>query len=119
MSKLSKVERTGQNRLIDIGNLSSAADHVLCKECVSEDIVSDRDKTVDIIAAHLHKKNKKQYQSKEAFLTEFTALLKKNAHRRSNNILKSSKIITTDKTLGLGSQTSFVCARGHKHTLSP
>ena len=52
ISKLSKEECTGQNRLIDIGKLSSAADLVLCKGCISEEIENERDKTVDILASH-------------------------------------------------------------------
>ena len=46
-------------------------------------------------------------------------MLNKNVYRHNNNILQSSRITVKDQTVGLGSQTAFFCAHGHKHTLSP
>ena len=72
--------------MITIGNLKNAANAVLCKECVSEEIEGERKRCIEIISSHLSKE-KSGFKNKEGYITEFTALLKENASRRTNSIL--------------------------------
>ena len=66
----------------------------------------------------LREKNTR-FQSKAENIREFTALVDKNASRRTNNILQGCKISTQDKTVGLGSSTTFHCPHSHHFQLSP
>ena len=90
-----------------IDNLVHAADSLLCKECVKEDIESERKMCVETIAKHLIK-NKNGFQDKKGTIDVLTALLNKNASRRTNKLLSRSQIKTRDKTVGLGSNTGFL-----------
>ena len=56
---LSKDVHNGRNRLISLDNLRDASKEMLCKECVEEAIVKERQKTSRIIVEHLEKHNKK------------------------------------------------------------
>ena len=91
VDEIKKEERTGKNCLITIGNLKNAAEALLCKECVSEEIEGERKRCVEIISSHLSKQ-KSGFQSKEGYITEFTALLKKckQAHQFYPARLRSS-----------------------------
>ena len=72
---LKREERTGCNRLVTIGNLHDAADAVVCKECVKEEVESERRRCIQIISQQLV--NKAGPQDKEGYICEFTALLEK------------------------------------------
>ena len=58
ISEIKKVERTGQNILVNIGKLSTTTDSFVCKKCVSKEIDIESAKTLDIISSHLFKTNK-------------------------------------------------------------
>ena len=118
IGEVKRAERTGRNRLVTIGNLGHAADSLLCKECVKEEIEGERKQCVEIISNYLAK-NKNGSQDKKGIIDMFTALLKKNASRRTNSILQCSKVQTRDNTVGIGSHTGFCCAHGHDLPLSP
>ena len=60
-----------------------------------------------------------KFQSKAENIREFTALINKNASRRTNKILQGCEISTKDKTVGLGSCTGFHCPHNHHFQLSP
>ena len=73
--EVKRDERTGRNRLITIGNLGYAADSLLCKKYVKEEIEGERKQCVEIISNYLAK-NKNGLQDKKWIIDMFTALLK-------------------------------------------
>ena len=119
IARIDEIEKkhTGQNLLATINHLQNTAESILCKECVTKEIEEERKRCIEIILKHLDKKEKTQ--SKEGYISDLTFLLQKNGSRRTNKILKSSEIQMKDKTVGLGSQTSFCCAHDHNFNLSP
>ena len=87
--------------------------------CTVDEMQNERRRTVEILANHLANKKSKTIPCKEELICEFTSLLIKNESRRANSILQGTKVTTNDKTVGIGSQTSFCCAHGHNFQLSP
>ena len=65
IGEIKTSERTGKNRLIDIGNLRNAANGLVCKECVAEEIKKEREQCIQIISKHLEKKYKISKQSRK------------------------------------------------------
>ena len=106
IEEVKKDKRTGKNHLIIIGNLRIAADALVCKECITEELEGERERCVEIIANQFAKQTS-QCQDKEDTIDVLSALLIKNASRRTNNILQGSKIKVQDKTVGIGSHTGF------------
>ena len=119
ISEIEKEERTGKNRFVNIDNLYNASDGLLCKKYTVDEIQNERRRTVEILANHLANKKSKTIPCKEELICEFTSLLIKNGSRRTNSILQGTKVTTNNKTVGIGSQTSFCCAHGHNFQLSP
>ena len=79
-------DRTGNNPLVIIGNLRSAAEAIVCKECVKEEIEGERERCVKIIANHFVKQTR-QCQDKEETNDVLSALLNNNTSRHTNKIL--------------------------------
>ena len=107
ISQIEKEERTVKNRIVNIHNLCNAGDGLLCKKCRTDEIHNERLRTAEIIANHLVNKKNKTSPRKEELICELTSVLIKNGSRRTNKILQCAKVSTNDKTVGLGSQTSF------------
>ena len=63
IGEVKRAERTGRNRLVTIGNLGHAANSLLCKECVKEEIKDEHKQRVEIISSYLEK-NKTDYKTK-------------------------------------------------------
>ena len=56
IEEIKENERTGKNRLITIDILDNAADHLVCKECVTEEIEGERTRCNEIITSRIAKK---------------------------------------------------------------
>jgi len=53
IEEIKENERTGKDRFITIDNLDNAANNLVCKECVTEEIEGQRRQRTEIIASHL------------------------------------------------------------------
>ena len=56
IGEIKKSERTGKNRLITIGHLKNAANGMVCKKFITEEIEDERQQSIEIISKHLAKK---------------------------------------------------------------